>query len=67
MAYTFKLFDKDGSGSITPDEVANVLFQGHDKQLSKELTMKLIQEIDADHNSQITYDEFKIMMKKLIK
>ena len=67
MAYTFKFFDKDGSGSITPDEVANVLFQGHDKQLSKELTMKLIQEIDADHNSQITYDEFKIMMKKLIK
>ena len=67
LAYTFKFFDKDNSGSITADEVASVLFQGHDKELSKELTLKLIQEIDVDKNAQINFDEFKLMMKKLIK
>lgn len=66
MTYTFKFFDKDGSGSITPDEVGRVLFQGSDGEVSDSLTLKLIQEIDIDKNAQINYDEFKDMMRKLI-
>jgi calcium-dependent protein kinase len=66
LKYTFKFFDKDGSGSITPDEVAAVLFQGADKELSSELTLKLIREIDLDDNAQINYEEFKKMMRKLL-
>ena len=33
LKFAFKFFDKDGSGSITADEVATVLFQGEDKEV----------------------------------
>ena len=66
LRYTFKFFDKDNSGSITADEVAAVLFQGHDKEVSKELTRNLIKTIDADGNCEINFEEFKQMMRKLL-
>ncbi len=66
LKFAFKFFDKDGSGSITADEVAAVLFQGKDREISIKLTEDLIKEIDQDHNAQISFEEFKDMMKKLL-
>lgn len=66
LKFAFKFFDKDGSGSITADEVATVIFQGEDKEVSLKLTEDLIKEMDSDHNAQITFDEFKEMMRKLL-
>lgn len=67
LRFAFKYFDKDGSGAITADEVAQVLFPGQDIRTNKELTVELINEVDLDKNAQITFDEFKTMMKKLLK
>lgn len=66
LRFAFKFFDKDGNGSISADEVAQALFQGENKEVSIKLTEDLMNEIDADRNSQINFDEFKIMMKRLL-
>ena len=60
---TFQLFDIDGNGFITLDELK--------ESMPIELTSKfewsdLIQEVDKDGDGQISLDEFKEMMRKLI-
>ena len=60
---TFKLFDIDGNGFITLDELK--------ESMPLEITSKiewsdLIDEVDKDGDGQISLDEFKEMMKKLI-
>jgi calcium-dependent protein kinase len=67
LKYTFKFFDKDGSGEISCDEIAKVLFQDVPKQTADKLTKDLMRQIDSDENAQINFDEFKAMMIKLLK
>lgn len=67
MRYTFKFFDKDGSGEITVDEIGQVIFQGKDRLISEKLTRELLKEFDVDSDYKITFEEFKEMMIKLIK
>ena len=60
---TFKLFDIDGNGYITLDELK--------ESMPIEITSKLewrelIEEVDKDGDCQISYEEFKEMMEKLI-
>ena len=60
---TFKLFDIDGNGYITLDELK--------ESMPIEITSKLewrelIDEVDKDGDNQISLNEFKEMMKKLI-
>ena len=60
---TFQLFDIDGNGYITLDELK--------ESMPIEITSKLewrelIEEVDKDGDNQISYDEFKEMMEKLI-
>mmetsp|Transcript_6332 Transcript_6332/g.6586 ORF Transcript_6332/g.6586 Transcript_6332/m.6586 type:complete len:535 (+) Transcript_6332:39-1643(+) len=66
LRYTFKFFDKDGSGEITADEISKVLFQGNDKSVSEKLTKDLLKQIDKDENASIDFEEFKGMMIKLL-
>lgn len=66
LKFTFKYFDKDGSGSITGDEIVQVLFNGQDKEMAMKLTSELIKEVDLDKNAQINFEEFKAMMVKLL-
>ena len=65
LKYTFKYFDKDGSGQISGDEIGKVLFSGLDQKTSEKFTKELMAEIDSDSNAEINYDEFKTMMIKL--
>ncbi len=60
---TFQLFDIDGNGYITLDELK--------ESMPIEITSKiewreLIEEVDKDGDNQISYEEFKEMMEKLI-
>jgi calcium-dependent protein kinase len=60
---TFHLFDIDGNGFITLDELK--------ESMPIEITSKmewsdLIEEVDKDGDGQISLDEFKEMMRKLI-
>ena len=59
----FKMFDKDGSGTISSDEVKEVL--GFGNALTEAQVSKIVQEVDADGNGDISFDEFEKMMRNL--
>jgi len=57
----FNLFDKDGSGTISPDEIRRALgLDSTDKHLND-----LIAEVDENGDGEIQFDEFCHMMKRL--
>eukprot|EP00117_Sycon_ciliatum_P036058 scpid83368/ scgid27208/ Calcium-dependent protein kinase 4 len=59
----FKMFDKDNSGSISADEIKEVL--GFGKSLSEEQINNIISEVDENGDAEISFEEFSRMMKKL--
>ena len=60
----FKLFDKDGSGSISPNEFLKVL-KNLGQNISKQEANDLIMELDSDGSGEIGFDEFISYMKKI--
>mmetsp|Transcript_15802 Transcript_15802/g.34249 ORF Transcript_15802/g.34249 Transcript_15802/m.34249 type:complete len:191 (-) Transcript_15802:402-974(-) len=59
--YAFDLFDKDGGGSITSDELFNVIRSiGQHPTIAEVEAMVL--EVDADGNGEIDFAEFLTMM-----
>ena len=61
----FKVFDKDGGGSISSAELRHVLTNLGDKLTDEEVD-EMMREADMDGNGEIDYDEFaKIMMGDL--
>ena len=59
---TFKMFDKDGSGTITADEIKSVLGKAVDKKLLEEM----VKEVDENGDGEISLREFKEMMLKFL-
>ncbi|MED6145816.1 translation elongation factor EF1B gamma [Stylosanthes scabra] len=62
----FGLFDKDGDGCITVEELATVI-RSLDQNPSEEELQDMITEVDADGNGTIEFDEFLNLMAKKIK
>jgi Ca2+-binding EF-hand superfamily protein len=60
------MFDKDGSGQISRDEVKAVLGSGGNKFGSDKVWDDIIREVDVDGNGEIDFSEFKIMMQKFL-
>lgn len=60
---TFKIFDKDGNGSISKDEIKALLCV---KSEDKKIIDDIIKEVDSNGDEEISLSEFKEMMKKLI-
>ena len=63
MLAAFKLFDKDGSGTIEASEIAAIL--GHNVQKEQAVWEQVIEEVDVNGDGQIDFEEFKVMLKKL--
>jgi calcium-dependent protein kinase len=59
----FRMFDKDGSGYISSDEIKEIL--GFGKTLSEEAVNEIIKQVDANGDGQISFEEFAAMMKRL--
>ena len=57
------MFDKDGSGFISSEEIKEIL--GFGKTLSEEAVNKIIRQVDENGDGQISFDEFAKMMKQL--
>ena len=64
LRQAFRFYDKDDSGSISTDEIKDVLGVG--KSISEEVWAQVVKEVDADGNGEVDFDEFKTMMKKLL-
>ena len=61
----FKVFDKDGNGTISKDELKQ-LMSNLGQNLSNEELDAMMGEVDTDGNGQIDFDEFKQMMVSFI-
>ena len=60
---TFKMFDKDGNGSISRDEIKMVLGSSIDENVLNDI----IKEVDINGDGEISIHEFKDMMIKFLK
>jgi calcium-dependent protein kinase len=58
----FKMFDKDGGGSISTDEIKQVLSFG--QTLDEKVINDIIKQVDANGDGEISFEEFAEMMKK---
>lgn len=57
----FAIFDKDGDGSITCNELGMVMKSLGQKPTEAEL-LQMVKEVDADQNGEIDFPEFLTMM-----
>lgn len=64
LEYVFKLFDKDGNGSIDTQEVREMLGVG--KNVDQKVWDDIIREVDTNGDGEIQFTEFKVMMEKLL-
>ena len=61
----FKMFDKDGSGMISPDEIKEVLSFGGTNQLNKATLDAIVKQVDDNGDGEISFEEFVEMMKNI--
>ena len=59
----FSLFDKNGDGSITCDELRTVMTSLGENPTTSDLE-EMIQEVDSDGNGKIEFSEFLTMMTR---
>jgi len=64
LKQAFQLFDRDGGGTISSTEVKEVLGVG--KAFDEKIWDEIIGEVDIDGDGEISYEEFKLMMSKLL-
>lgn len=60
----FKMFDKDGGGTISTEEIKQVLSFG--QNLDEEVVNQIIKQVDANGDGEINFEEFAQMMLKNI-
>ena len=58
----FRMFDSDGNGKISPDEMKRIL-QG-DNIVDEQIWAKIIGEFDIDGDGEIDMKEFEVLVKK---
>ena len=61
MLEAFRVFDTDGNGSITADELRQI-FNNLGEKLTDEEISDMIYEADTDGDGEINYQEFVNMM-----
>ena len=55
------MFDKDGGGSISTDEIKQVLSFG--QNLDETVIQQIINQVDANGDGEISYEEFRDLMR----
>ena len=64
LKYAFEYFDKDHSGFLSPDEIREVLGLNDENEETNRLVNEIIKDVDINGDGQISYEEFKKMMKR---
>jgi calcium-dependent protein kinase len=60
LVAAFKMFDRDGGGTISIDELKEVLAFGED--VDEETMEEILKLVDENEDQQISFNEFKIML-----
>lgn len=55
------MFDKDSSGSISTDEIKQVL--SYNQNCDEAQIIEMVKQVDANGDGEISFDEFKQMMQ----
>lgn len=63
LKMAFKMFDKDNSGALSPDEIKEVLC--FDSSVDPSEIDQIIAEIDENGDGEVQFDEFCHMMQRL--
>ena len=66
LRLAFGLFDKDGGGSISPEEIKTTLVGSSDTTIEDDVWQKILEEVDVDGSGEISYDEFSLMMRNIV-
>ena len=67
LRYAFRYFDKDNSGEITMDEIEEVFKESiTDKTKIHDSLQQIINEVDANCDGVIDFNEFVFIMKKML-
>ena len=64
LLMAFSMFDKDNGGSISSAEVKDTIGVG--KNIDEKLWNEIINEVDVNGDGEISFQEFKIMMERLL-
>jgi len=64
MKKAFEIFDKDGSGYVSPEEIKGIL--GIGKKISEKVWEQVVAQVDKNKDGQISYEEFESMMNKFL-
>ena len=68
LKFAFRYFDKDNSGEITFDEIEQVFKKGVTRKENVHKTLlKIINEVDINGDFKISFDEFSVVLKKMLK
>ncbi|CAG9827654.1 unnamed protein product [Diabrotica balteata] len=62
MIKTFKLFDENGKGFITVDDLKKVIME-LDEDLTDEEILEMIDEADRDSDGEVNLDDFLRMLQ----
>lgn len=62
LTLAFKMFDKDGSGMITPSEIRQVLSHSESK-IPNAVIDAVIKQVDSNGDGQISLEEFTTLMR----
>ena len=60
----FRVFDKDGSGKISPEELKTVLL-GQENQINPQVWNQLVGQVDENNDGEIDFTEFCAMMETI--
>ena len=66
LEIAFKTFDSDGSGKISVDEIMDIFTKGakNKEGINKEVFEKMVKGADENGDGEISFTEFKAIMKK---
>ena len=70
LKFAFNYFDRDHNGNITLEEIKNLFCQNDNNKYSQEAQKQLkkcFKEIDVNGDGELSFDEFVLMMKNIIK
>ena len=62
----FNYFDKNGSGLLDQKEVKGLLVMLYKKDVCQKEIQKIINDLDTNKDGEISFDEFKLIIRKVI-